>query len=232
MISSMCFRVGQLVSQRDFPRVVLMLLSVASVWGATVARASFLPSEPPEGLSRLWAFEAGVAFITTNNVDDFMHGRVNVSKGDAGGQVYRFTASRLLHVFAWETSAGVMRPQVEMPLSLELIDEIGRRNPYPDYNAGLTLRWVNFPWNDRVYTTFATGVGLSYSSRVMAMDEERHSDRERSHLKFDWPIQLTLARPETPHHQLMFFLAHHSGGRVFDRGGVNSLGIGYRLGFE
>ncbi len=227
----MFFRPSFSLACRRFFRAYTLLILAWAFASSGVARAALFPSEPPEGLSRVWAFDAGVAFITSNNVDDFLHGRVNVSDGDAGGQVYRFTASRLVHAFSWETGIGVMRPQVELPFAVELIDEIGS-SPFLDYNAGLTLRWVNFPWNHRVYTTLASGVGLSYSSRVMAMDKERHPDEDRSHLKFDWPIQLTLARPETPHHQLVLFIAHHSGGHVFDQGGVNSLGLGYRFGFE
>ncbi len=210
------------------PVVVLTVL----VWLLPrVEAGAFIAKEPPGDLSRLWAFETGVAFITSNNVDDFLHGRVNVAGGDAGGQVYQITASRLLHQFQWNTRWGEWRPQLELPLTLEIIDEFGR-SAFLDYNTALTARWVDFPWNDHVYTTFSMGVGLSYSSRVMEIDKARHPDRDRSHLKFHWPIQFTLARPETPHHQLLFFLAHQSGGHVFDRGGVNSLGIGYRLGFE
>jgi hypothetical protein len=50
-------------------------------------------------------------------------------------------------------------------------------------------------------------------------------------LKFNWPIQMTFALPEFPEHQLMIFIAHQSGGHIFDEGGVNSLGVGYRRDF-
>jgi hypothetical protein len=75
------------------------------------------------------------------------------------------------------------------------------------------------------------GIGLSYSSRVYAMDRERHPGEDRSHLKFDWPIQFTFALPKWPQHQLVIFNDHKSGGHIFDEGGVNSVGIGYRFAF-
>ncbi len=203
-------------------------------FGSVGGAANPLPlpaAEPPGDLSRRWAFETGVAFITSNNIDQLIRGNVNVSRGDAGGQLYHLTASYLLHEFEWETRAGVLRPQLELPATLGLVDE-NARSPFLDYNLAIQGRWVDFPWNDHVSTTFGMGVGLSYSEKVLAMDIERHPDRDRSHLKFTWPIQITFASPESRHHQIILYLAHQSGGHVFDRGGVNSLGIGYRFGFE
>lgn len=179
---------------------------------------------------RLWAFQLGVAAITSNDHDEVFHGKINISDGAAGGQIYSLTASRYLGEMEWRLGNSVFRPQMELPLTLEIVDE-NSRSPFLDYNASFMFRWVDFPWNDFVNTTFAMGVGISYSSKIMLMDRERHPGENRSHLKFDWPIQLTFAAPSRPEHQLMIFLAHQSGGHLFDRGGVNSLGVGYRLGF-
>jgi hypothetical protein len=63
------------------------------------------------------------------------------------------------------------------------------------------------------------------------VDRERHPGQDRSHLKFDWPIQVTFALPRWPQHQLVLFVDHQSGGHIFDEGGVNSYGIGYRFEF-
>jgi len=96
----------------------------------------------------------------------------------------------------------------------------------------VTLRWKSFPWNHWVYTTIESGVGLTYSQHVLQIERSRHPGRDRSHLEFYWPIQLTLAHPRHRQHQLVLFLHHHSGGTIFHTGGANSLGAGYRYVFD
>jgi hypothetical protein len=179
---------------------------------------------------RLWAYQFGVAGITSNAEFEIFSGDVNISDGAAGGQIYSFTASRFLGELEWRLGDFVFHPQMELPLTLEIVDE-NSRSPFPDYNAAFMMRWVDFPWNETIVTTLGMGIGISYSSKILLMDQQRHPESDRSHLKFDMPLQLTFALPSHPEHQLLFYLVHQSGGRVFDQGGVNSLGIGYRLGF-
>lgn len=210
------------------PFIRLAFLATA-ITGSANAAITFQPHESESGRAG-WAFEAGVAFITANNIEDIAGGRIDFESGPAGGQIYRLTAARRLGQFEWKLGDSVFRPQLEMPLSLEIVDENGR-DPIFDLNAGITIRWVDFPWNNWVSTEFSMGIGLSYSEKVYLIDYQRHADRNRSKWKFDWPIQMTFAHPEHPEHQLVLFLAHQSGGHLFDRGGVNSLGFGYRKGF-
>lgn len=210
------------------PSIRCALLALAFV-GPAHAAITFYPREPEIGRAD-WAFEAGVAFITASNIEELATGQIDFESGSAGGLIYRLTAARQLGEFEWSIGDSVFRPQLEMPLTLEIADENGRA-PFFDLNAGITLRWVDFPWNDWISTEFSMGLGLSYSEKVYLMDIARHPSRERSRWKFDWPIQLTFAHPEHPDHQFMLFIAHQSGGRIFDRGGVNSVGFGYRKGF-
>ncbi|MEX1048129.1 MAG: hypothetical protein WED15_01280 [Akkermansiaceae bacterium] len=199
------------------------------IWMAAVAPSvaglCFVPAE-----SERWAFELGVAFITANSNTEIVLGQVNIPDDPAGGKIYSLTASRLLGELEWRAWDRVFRPTVELPLTLEVVDE-NARSPFPDYNASILVRWVDFPWQDQVRTTVGMGIGLSYSSKIYAMDKKRHPGEDRSHLKLNWPIQMTLAFPQWPEHQLLLFFVHQSGGHIFDQGGVNSLGLGYRYGF-
>lgn len=175
-----------------------------------------------------WTFEYGVSLITSNNIGEIFSGTIQVDDGPAGGEIHQFTASRLLAEPEWTIFGKICRPALEMPLTLAVFDENGR-SPFLDYNVSFLIRWRDFPWNDHVLTSIGTGVGLSYSDKVPAMDIQRHPDEDRSHLKFDWPIQLTFAHPDHPEHQFFLFIAHQSGGKFFDTGGINSIGIGYRF---
>lgn len=174
-----------------------------------------------------WSFQLGVAHITGNTVDELLLFQHDSPEGDARGQIYLLGASYRLHEFDWSLFGQRVRPQLQLPAVLGIIDEEGR-SPFFQYNLGLTLRWRDFPWNRHVYTNFETGVGLTYSEHVLAVERQRHPDRERSHLEFYWPIEFALALPSHRQHQLVLFLHHHSGGTVFHTGGANSLGIGYR----
>ena len=195
------------------------------------------PTEPGD-LPRLmaapdkpeWGVQIGVAFISENNIGEIFTGGLEPAEGDAGGEVYLFSLTWIAHRFEIPYRDRVFTPRFEPYLTLALVDE-NRGSPFPDYNGGIGFRWVDFPWDRWVDTSAFMGVGFSYSSRVFLVDRERHPGEERSHLKLDWPLQLTLAIPRWPEHQLVIFNDHHSGGHIFDQGGVNNVGIGYRLEF-
>jgi hypothetical protein len=207
--------------------LVALLSTIAAASG--MAAIKFIPHEPG-GEHRTWAFEIGVAYITSNSIDDYLDGRASVDQGAAGGEIYVITASRRLGELEWQVGNCVFRPQLELPFTLEIVDENSRR-AFLDYNVSFNVRWIDFPWNDFVSTTFSMGVGLSYSEKVYLMDIQRHPNDNRSNLKFNWPIALTLASPRVPDYQGTLFILHQSGGHIFDKGGVNSLGFGLRRGF-
>ena len=165
--------------------------------------------------------------ITQSDIGDFALGSVKQANGPAGGEVYSFTASRLLGELQWKIGGHTFTPQLEIPLTLEMVNENGS-TVFPTYNASFAVRWIDFPWNKYVKTSFSMGIGLSYSQEIYQVDKDRHVGEDRSYLKFNWPIQLSLAHPRFERNQLTIFIAHHSGGHIFDVGGFNSLGVGYR----
>ena len=211
--------------------ISITLVSTCLLLSSALSSASicFIPrdasSTEPE-----WKFEFGVAFISHNSIEDFLTGDLNIESGAAGGEIYTLTASKQLGELKIDIGDCTLRPQLELPLTLEIVDE-NTGDTFLDYNASLMLRWVDFPWNHHVKTSFAIGLGLSYSSQVYLMDRKRHPGDDRSHLKFNLPIQLTLAHPNYEDHELLLFILHQSGGHIFDEGGVNSVGLGYRFSF-
>jgi hypothetical protein len=203
---------------------------------AALAQAGYAETEALIDFQKMgpledWTFEFGVALMTENDIDDFIEGVMDIENGDAGATTYQFTATKQLRELPFELFGNKYTPLLEMPLCLELVDE-NARDPFLVSNASLQLRWTDFPWNRWVRTTFAAGLGLSYSSKIYAMDKQRHPGEERSHLKFNLPIQMSFALPDAPQHQVILYISHHSGGfGTFDRGGVNSVGISYAYSF-
>ena len=174
-----------------------------------------------------WSFQAGVGWITASTIDEVALLEGDWAEGDAGGQIYLLQVSYKLA--EWEPVVFEHRGKMDLeaPFVLGVVDE-RRADPFMQYSGGLTLRWKQFPWNKWLYTNIETGIGLTYSQRVLAAERERHPGRERSHLEFYWPVRLMLAHPRWREHQLVFFLHHHSGGLAFHEGGANTLGLGYR----
>lgn len=203
-----------------------LILAISTGVFAGENSAVELPEEPD--FFKRWAFEYGVAFITSQNIEELLGGEVDFDSGPAGGQIHYFTGSYLLAEPQWHWWGNTYHPALELPLTLGIIDENGN-SPFASYSASFKVRWRTFPWNNSVRTSFSMGIGLTWSEEVYAMDVQRHPNDDRSKWKFNWPIQLTLAHPSCPHHQWQLFIAHQSGGRILDRGGVNSLGFGYRF---
>ncbi len=178
-----------------------------------------------------WTFEFGAALMTQNDIDDFIEGRFDFEEGDAGATTYQFTATKKITELSLEWFGSQFTPWIEMPLCLELVDE-NANDSFLVYNASMQIRWVDFPWNSFVHTTFAAGLGLSYASQIYDMDIQRHPGEDRSHLKFNVPIQFSFSLPDAPQHQIIFYISHHSGGfGFFDHGGVNSIGASYAYSF-
>ena len=215
--------------QSQFLPLVITSLVTTFTSELKAAGLSFVPHQS-ESERRTWAFETGVSFLTPDNIGAIFSGNLNIDDGPAGGEIYSFTAARRLGEFKLDLWRHTFRPQLEIPLMLEIIDE-NSRSPFWDINASLAIRWEQFPWNHLVKTTLTSGVGLSYSSQIYLMDIKRHPMQDRSKFKINWPLQLTLAMPQHPDHQLMLYIAHQSGGNLFDEGGTNGLGVGYRFSY-
>jgi hypothetical protein len=206
--------------------VFSVLCCFASCFTAAAEAEALVDFDSPRELDK-WAFELGVAVITKNSVAEMLSGNISRGDGPEGGEIYQLKATKTLDVLSWNIAGNTFRPHLELPLCLEIVDENGR-DPFLDYNASVQLRWVDFPWNSTVQTSFAVGLGLSYSSKVYAMDVKQHLGEDRSHLKFNLPIELTFHLPGKNNEQLSLYLAHQSGGfGFFDVGGVNSLGIAF-----
>ena len=189
--------------------------------------ATWVPASLDETRSK-WAFGFSVGIIGDTTPGDYLAFDFDRLDGPGSGFTYNVTAAYRLHAFNWKVGQRRLQPEIELPFMLTLVAQ-DDGNVIPDLNGGVMVRWRDFPWNRYVYTTFAIGAGLSYSFRVWEADYARHPGEERSNLKFWMPIEFTLAHPRYPRHQLTAFIDHQSGGTIFDEGGVDAWGFGYRF---
>jgi hypothetical protein len=97
--------------------------------------------------------------------------------------------------------------------------------------APVTLRWQRFPWSDRLRTSVAFGVGLSYAFEFPRVEYELENDTQQF-LVF-WQLELTVGPREGPWSAVLRL--HHRSpawGLVgVDDGGMNAPSLGFRYEF-
>jgi hypothetical protein len=176
-----------------------------------------------------WSAAFAVGIIGDTTVADYADFAFDKLDGEGGGLTYNLSVSYRWHEFDLKVGRLRFRPQVEIPFMLTLVDD-EKLDLAPDFNIGIMLRWRDFPWNRYIYTTVAAGAGMSYATEVWTGDYQRHpGDDDRSQWKFWLPIEASFALARYPQHQLILFIDHQSGGHIFDAGGIDAWGFGYRL---
>ncbi len=103
---------------------------------------------------------------------------------------------------------------------------------HAEFNALIALRWLLFPWDRYVDTSFAVGEGLSYATSQPNIEVEKH-DRSARLLNY---LMFELAGSLPQHPQWAVFLRVHHRSGVFGlfsgvSGGSNVVGLGVRYNF-
>ena len=94
----------------------------------------------------------------------------------------------------------------------------------------VVARWQRFPWDDRLATTAAFGLGLSYATEVPAIEVELEGTSEQ--LLIYWVAEITAGPLDAPW-ALSLRLHHRSvaWGLMGEEGGMNGMGLGLRWRF-
>ena len=104
---------------------------------------------------------------------------------------------------------------------------------YEEIGAGLYARWHVFPWNDRVLTTMAIGIGPSYTTATPEL-EFQPGEVHHSRVLNQFNPEITFALPSQPQTALLLRLQHRSGMFGLIDGGwgsSNYLAVGLRQHF-
>jgi hypothetical protein len=101
-----------------------------------------------------------------------------------------------------------------------------------EFNGVAYLRWLPFPWDSYLDTSFAAGVGLSYATSVPEVEAKNHEEAAKflGALMFE----LAFSHPRIPQWGLVTRLHHRSGawGLFNDvHGASNAWAIGLRYAF-
>jgi hypothetical protein len=101
-----------------------------------------------------------------------------------------------------------------------------------EFDVSLALRWLPFPWDDVLDTSFAIGDGISYATRIPEIEAERNDKTAR--LLNYLMVELAFAPPSQPNWSVFLRVHHRSGVHgLFNgvSGGSNFLALGVRYGF-
>lgn len=104
------------------------------------------------------------------------------------------------------------------------------RQENAEFDALITARWLYFPWNDYLNTTFAVGDGISVATEVPDFEEETHNGNATQVLNY-LMFELTFGLPQLPRWSFITRIHHRSGMfGLFDgvHGAFNSLCFGLR----
>ena len=124
-----------------------------------------------------------------------------------------------------------IRERKEGALTIEAEGQVVRHfgeQTHWEFNAiPIVLRWNRFPWSDRVSTSAAFGLGLSYATAMPPVEVELEGESHRALVY--WLMELT-AGPFDARWAISLRLHHRSVayGLMGEEGGMNAVGLGLR----
>ena len=118
-------------------------------------------------------------------------------------------------------------------ISFEVEGQLGKyfgQEHQGQINGLIIARWLKFPWDQYVDTSFAVGDGLSYNTETSKVEEEDDEDAGKwlNYLMFE----LTLGLPKYPRWNFVYRIHHRSSirGRI-GNGASNFVAFGIKYSF-
>jgi len=152
---------------------------------------------------------------TENSIDDFLSGDFN------------FKDSKFLAVVLGK-NLTTYKDLIAIEAEGQAVKHWGYQDHY-EVNGDVVFRWLPFPWDDFLDTSFAVGEGLSYATQNPEIEKEKNGKTSKllNYLAFELAFEV----PGAPGWSLFTRLHHRSG--VFGlfngvHGGSNAWGAGIK----
>jgi hypothetical protein len=185
-------------------------LLMTSVVCAAENPGSTVPGDPP------WALTLYGGVYTDNNLGEAFSFQLDLEDS-------------YIAVLALSRKIADLTRHIRFEVEGQIGKHFGRQDHW-EFNGLVVGRWLTFPWNDYVYTTFAVGEGISYATEVPKLEEELDGPSERllNYLMFE----LTLSPPQ--HREWAFVTRIHHRSALFGAFGhgssnIMAAGIKYRF---
>lgn len=138
-----------------------------------------------------------------------------------------------VYVLSVGKALGTIREKIGMELEAQAGFHTGIQGHH-ELNLAFTLRWLPFPWDDVVDTSFAFGNGLSWASEDPPLEIRESDDDRTAQWLYYILVEFAFSLPEQPQWDLFVRVHHRSSvfGVIDDLfSGSNFVGLGIRYKF-
>jgi hypothetical protein len=125
------------------------------------------------------------------------------------------------------------REKIDLEVEGQAVKHFGDQYHW-EFNGLAAIRWLPFPWDNTIDTSFASGAGLSYATETPEWEEERRGEGQTQKLLTYLMLELTFSLPQTPNWYLVTRIHHRSGAfGLFNgvTGASNAWGFGIKYRF-
>ena len=126
--------------------------------------------------------------------------------------------------------ASYRRGALHLEAEAQIVYNFGVQDHWEFNVVPVLARWQRFPWNYRIATSAAFGLGLSYATQVPPI--EVALEGESNDWLIYWVAEITAGPPDGPwavslrlHHRSVAY------GLMGEEGGMNAMGVGIRYRF-
>jgi hypothetical protein len=217
-------RLGRFYAARDATATFacLSLVLVCSPFGSQVSAESWLeesgrakaPDSEKKPDELKWAVTLYGGMITKDNLADTLSAAASYADFSVGVAALSWQFYRLGEHIRLEVEGQVAK-------------HFGEQDTW-ELNAVAVARWVTFPWNAYLATTFAFGEGISYVTKISEPEEKPGASQWLNYLLFE----VTFALPTHPEWALVGRIHHRSGfwgALAPNSSNVVAVGIKYRF---
>ena len=120
--------------------------------------------------------------------------------------------------------------KIDLELEGQIVKHF-RGQEHWEFNALGIGRWLPFPWDDHLNTSFAFGAGLSVATETPKVEEERRGDGQTQEVLTYLLLELEMGLPAYPNWSCVTRIHHRSGAfGLFNgvTGASNALGFGIK----
>jgi hypothetical protein len=126
---------------------------------------------------------------------------------------------------------GTLATSVDFEVEGQVVQHFIEQH-HQEFNVLIVGRWLPFPWDKYLDTSFAVGNGISYATKTPEIEAREHDETSQflNYLMFE----LAFALPDVPQWDLVVRIHHRSGifGLINDvEGASNAIGFGIRYNF-
>jgi len=132
---------------------------------------------------------------------------------------------------ALSRNIGTLAAYIDFEVEGQVVQHFGDQR-HQEFNVLIAGRWLPFPWDKYLDTSFAIGNGVSYATKIPEIEAREHKNTSRflNYMMYE----LAFALPDVPRWHLFIRIHHRSGifGLINDvHGASNASCLGIRYNF-